>query len=439
MPSSLAHKDQQFRLARETSYGVTPGSPAWRKIPSMALEIGSSPDTEPFTASGDAVPSLVVLNDEYTQGDLTGKLDYESIPYVYSSFFGDANITTPGGGTISRDWDWLWNGSDPILPVSYVIQRGSPATGAEQANGALFNALGFSGARDGFDLNASLFAKIFSKVATLGGLTNEVQTISITGTPTGGTFTLTFKGQTTAPIPYNASAAAIQTALEGLGTIQAGQVAVTGGALPGTPAVVTFTGLLGGRDVPLMTANSGALTGGTSPTVTVTATTAGADAGTTWTPKPIFPGQMSLYLDTSWAALGGTLLTQTYEAGFSFGEKWVRTRPINASLSSDSYVEKSDQEITVDLTMAVDAQQDTMISALRAGSPIFLRFEAIGPTIEGALEYRHRFDCAAYVTDVGRSDDYNSINVRKLTARIGRDGTSGNAVAVNVRNTRTSL
>jgi hypothetical protein len=53
------------------------------------------------------------------------------------------------------------------------------------------------------------------------GSTNEVQQVQITGSPTGGTFTLTFDGQTTATIAYNATAATIQSKLEGLSNIGA--------------------------------------------------------------------------------------------------------------------------------------------------------------------------------------------------------------------------
>ena len=45
--------------------------------------------------------------------------------------------------------------------------------------------------------------------------TNETQTVRVTNA-TGGTFTLTFDGQTTAPIAYNATAAQVQAALEAL-------------------------------------------------------------------------------------------------------------------------------------------------------------------------------------------------------------------------------
>ena len=110
-------------------------------------------------------------------------------------------------------------------------------------------------------------------VATYSG-TSEVQTITITGTPTGGTFTLAFAGQTTAPIAHNASAANVVTALEALDNINPGDVTASGGALPGVAVAVTFTGRFAGINVAQMTA-VGALTGGTAPTVAVTTTTPG--------------------------------------------------------------------------------------------------------------------------------------------------------------------
>lgn len=58
--------------------------------------------------------------------------------------------------------------------------------------------------------------------------TSEVQTITVTAT--GGTFTITYDGQTTAAIAYNASTAAVQTALWALSNIADNDVAVTGSA-----------------------------------------------------------------------------------------------------------------------------------------------------------------------------------------------------------------
>lgn len=115
---------------------------------------------------------------------------------------------------------------------------------------------------------------LLSSVAALGGA-NEQQTITVTGTPTGGTFTLTYNGATTAAIAYNAAAAAVVTALEALPNIGPGNVTGAGGALPGTPVVITFTQQLGKMNVNQMTA-AHAFTGGTTPAIAVTTTTAGS-------------------------------------------------------------------------------------------------------------------------------------------------------------------
>lgn len=104
--------------------------------------------------------------------------------------------------------------------------------------------------------------------------TNEVQQVAITGSPTSGTFTLTYSGQTTAAIPYNATAAQVKTALEGLSNINPGDVDVTGGPLPGTAVSVTFKGQYIGTNVAAMTSTD-SLGGGSSPASAVSTTTAG--------------------------------------------------------------------------------------------------------------------------------------------------------------------
>ena len=116
----------------------------------------------------------------------------------------------------------------------------------------------------------------------LGAVTagvNAVQTLTVTGTPTGGGITLGFAGFTTSLIAFNASAAAVQAALEALPSIGTGNVTCSGGALPGTPVVITFTGSLAASPVELITVVSSTLSGGSSPAATVANTTTGVRAG----------------------------------------------------------------------------------------------------------------------------------------------------------------
>ncbi len=70
---------------------------------------------------------------------------------------------------------------------------------------------------------------------------NAVQTFTITGTPTTGVSTWLFDG-IQFNIAYNSTAAQLQATLDALTSIGPGNVVVTGGAFPGTPLVVTFSG-----------------------------------------------------------------------------------------------------------------------------------------------------------------------------------------------------
>jgi hypothetical protein len=107
--------------------------------------------------------------------------------------------------------------------------------------------------------------------------TAEVQTITIGGTPTGGTFALAFEGFTTAAITWSATNATlianIDAALEALPNIGTGGVTTAVGSMTagiGT-ATVTWAAL---KPVATITVANNSLTG-TSPTVAVAETTPG--------------------------------------------------------------------------------------------------------------------------------------------------------------------
>lgn len=91
--------------------------------------------------------------------------------------------------------------------------------------------------------------------------TNPVQeTQEITVTAGGGTYTISYAGQTTAPIAYNALAATVEAALEALSNLAPNEIAVSGGpgdATGTTPYVLTFGSLLG--NVAEVTCNATAL------------------------------------------------------------------------------------------------------------------------------------------------------------------------------------
>jgi hypothetical protein len=101
--------------------------------------------------------------------------------------------------------------------------------------------------------------------------TNEVQTISHNGT--GGSFTVTVAGATSGSIAWNATAAAVSTALEAATSVAPGDVIVTGGPLPAA-VTVEFRRALGEQNVAAMTTAVNSLTPAT-PTITYTTTIGG--------------------------------------------------------------------------------------------------------------------------------------------------------------------
>jgi hypothetical protein len=125
---------------------------------------------------------------------------------------------------------------------------------------------------DGYIKSGTVLGRITSSglYGPYGGSSNEVQTIGL-GSASAGTVTITFDGETTAAIAYNATASAVQTALLLLSNLNTGDVVVTGTAFPGV-LTLTFGGQYAGQNVPEITATPSGLTGGT---VTIATTTQG--------------------------------------------------------------------------------------------------------------------------------------------------------------------
>ncbi|MBS1887217.1 MAG: hypothetical protein JSU06_08520 [Actinobacteria bacterium] len=111
-------------------------------------------------------------------------------------------------------------------------------------------------------------------------VTKEVQRVAVDAS--GGTFTLAFEGESTAPLAYDSGPGAIESALDAVPAIAAvgGRLTVTGG--PGNPGgenpyFVSFGGGLAGHDVPELVPDQSGLQGGGS-TVTVSTSVAGAES-----------------------------------------------------------------------------------------------------------------------------------------------------------------
>lgn len=159
-----------------------------------------------------------------------------------------------------RSWLLSQHGTDPGTTPSITLDVSAFTAGVHYPNGYI--------------PSGTALARI-TATGLYGPYTvsNEVQTVTEGGSGLTS-FTLTWNGQTTASIAAAATAAQVQSALEALSNIGAGNVAVTGNA--GGPYTVTFQGALAGTDVAAMTATP---TGGTGTVTIATATAGGTEGG----------------------------------------------------------------------------------------------------------------------------------------------------------------
>lgn len=128
-------------------------------------------------------------------------------------------------------------------------------------------------------------AQRFHQLTTVATHVVEEQTIVISGTPTGGTYTVTFDGKTSGNIAYNANQATVQAALRAIAGLELVTV-VTTGSVPDYTHTVTMTGVagaMGAASAPQMTSSAASLTGG-APAINHATTVAGTTD--TWTQGP---------------------------------------------------------------------------------------------------------------------------------------------------------
>jgi hypothetical protein len=124
-------------------------------------------------------------------------------------------------------------------------------------------------------------------VQAIGGVNSELQQLAVRAEE--GTYTLTFEGETTGPISYDAGAEAVEEALVELPALEPGDIEVSGGPTTGSREPVhqgfhiAFSGSRAGSDVPEISGTSSLLYFGT--VLQVTTYTQGGSAVSTHTIK----------------------------------------------------------------------------------------------------------------------------------------------------------
>lgn len=154
---------------------------------------------------------------------------------------------------------------------------------------------------------------------------------------------------------------------------------------------------------------------------------------------PIIPTQVSVYVDTTSAALGTTKLTRAISADFNLGSRFGPVWVLDAANTSFVNHIETEPDLTLNLLLQADAQGMGLLEQLRDGATRFVRIEAVGSNIGGAITYKFTLDMAVKVADTGGFSDADGVFAVEFNFVGVHDGTWGKAIEVSVVNELTAL
>ncbi len=412
--------------------------PASKQLESLGLRIKPKHETSRFRPNGFKYDSQIVPGKDWTEYSLMGRLDYVNILYPLASLL-NAYPTIASSGTNIKDWSFISRTDSPDPRQTFSIDSGSFYRGQRTVYTAIPE-FGITFKRESAEIDGSAIGQQMQDPVYPTG--NAVYTVSFTGTVTGGTFTLTYSGQTTTALAWNATNAAVQQALFNLSSIGPGNVYVTGG--PGPAAyVIQFVAALGNQVIVAPTGTFTALTG-TTPGGAITTTQAGSVV-TTVAAVPVNPGNVSIYADATAAGLGVTKLLRVLQATLKIGDRFNPLWVVNGSNGSWAALVDKAPNVTLQLKMVADGAAMAYLTELRNGNnnSQFFRIEANGPTLpapDAASNYRFRWDMATKVETSPSRDETDGAETVDWTFRaVGAPTWSNQAIIASIRNVTASL
>lgn len=367
-----------IQIAVETVPGTA--VPANKRLLCTTISPKPSIGQNNFRPNGSKAATVTIPRKEYSEGSIDGVLAFNDLCYLLSCLLCTPVITTPDGATNTRRWTFTPANFGPDAPKSLTVEKGSSA-GAERIPGVVVNGLTININ----DTDAKVTGSILGRLTTPGARmsTNEVQTITISAE--GGTFKVTYSGQQTAGIAYNAAASTVQTALAGLSSIGTGNVLVT---KEGAVYTVEFTGTLGQKSLALMTTDPASLTGGAGTAVVAQVTDGGLP--TDIDAVVVMPKNTSIYVADSEAELDALtgLLQKCLEAEIAITDRFSPLMTINAAEPSFAATVEKPPTLSGKLVVEYDSVGAAMMENLRDAETKFCRIVISQGLVETGFPYR---------------------------------------------------
>lgn len=156
--------------------------------------------------------------------------------------------------------------------------------------------------------------------------------------------------------------------------------------------------------------------------------------------KPIVPGHVSVFLDTTAAGIGTTKLAFPLEVTVNISDRGAATWPLDAENTSFASVVETPVTATVEMTIAADSNGLALLTPMRTGDSRFMRIACVSSeTIESTYNYQMFIDLCLKVTDVSEFSDEDGLYALRYTFSVCHDAAWGRAMQVQVQNALTGL
>lgn len=161
---------------------------------------------------------------------------------------------------------------------------------------------------------------------------------------------------------------------------------------------------------------------------------------------PVKPADLSVFVDTAAAGLGGSRLTRVLKGEFSISDRYNPLWVVDAA--QPSFVATVEGEPTVEfkITQMADAAGMASLVSMRNGTTRFFRLQAVGPNIYTGsggtpliVNHQCTIDVAGQVADVSTFDEEDGVFAIEWTFRAVHDSTWAKAFTVEVITTTTAL
>lgn len=412
---------QKILIGKETTPGTAVACPA--RVKSATIAFASDPTFEEHRSPGDLLPIKHMLISESASGTMDGKPCYNELGWWLSSIIGPPKSSeTVASGIYRHTFEFDVRG--PAGPVSRTFEIGDGVR-AHRVKYAILRELALNLTRQESRVDGSWIAHRIEDGISMTAGANEVQTVTM-GTATH--FKLRFRGAETAELTVSGlTAAAIQSALQGLSTVGSGNLLVSGTTTTG-PFTITAAGTLAGKALPLVEALD--VVGGSAPTIAKTTRGGHTELGF----APILPGQWSIYYASSYAGLGAGKLVRGFMSNLRIGDRfnpvWVIDEEANWAVHADA-----DAVVKATLKVEADSNGMALLADARAGSRKFFRMKATGPEISGGNTYGLQIDMSSEVSSISSYDDDQGLYGATFELGSGFNDDWGQAVRFVLTNT----